>query len=106
MVKSLENASVFFFINKLFNANLVNPNKTYNFAANLITMDNFLTLFLISSGFLVFVFIGIGIKILLKKNGEFSGTCASQNPFLNKEGEACGFCGAEPDEKCKKEEIN
>tara|TARA_B100001741_G_scaffold313825_1_gene322395 strand:- start:12092 stop:12256 length:165 start_codon:yes stop_codon:yes gene_type:complete len=53
---------------------------------------------------MVFVFTGIGIKILLKKNGEFAGTCASQNPFLNKEGEACGFCGAEPEEKCKKEE--
>ena len=67
-------------------------------------MDNFLSLFLISLGFMVFVFAGIGIKILLKKNGEFSGTCASQNPFLNKEGEACGFCGAETDEKCKKED--
>tara|TARA_B100000614_G_C14483205_1_gene467565 strand:- start:876 stop:1085 length:210 start_codon:yes stop_codon:yes gene_type:complete len=69
-------------------------------------MESFLSLFLISLGFLVFVFAGIGIKILLKENGEFSGTCASQNPFLNKEGEACGFCGAEPDEKCKKEEVN
>ena len=104
MIKSLENASIFFFINKLFNANLVNPNKTYNFVDKLITMENFLSLFLISLGFMVFVFAGIGIKILLKKNGEFSGTCASQNPFLNKEGEACGFCGAEPDEKCKKED--
>ena len=45
--------------------------------------------------------IGIGIKILIKKNGEFSGTCASQNPFLNKDGEACGLCGALPQEKCK-----
>ena len=34
---------------------------------------------------LAFVFSGIGIKILLKKNGKFSGTCASQSPFLNKE---------------------
>ena len=54
-------------------------------------MDNFLSLFLISLGFMVFVFAGIGIKILLKKNGEFSGTCASQNPFLNKEGEYVDF---------------
>tara|TARA_B100000609_G_scaffold157168_1_gene128467 strand:- start:83 stop:379 length:297 start_codon:yes stop_codon:yes gene_type:complete len=94
----------FFSLNKLFSANLVNPNKTYNFVDKLITMENFLSLFLISLGLMVFVFAGIGIKILLKKNGEFSGTCASQNPFLNKEGEACGFCGAEPDEKCKKED--
>ena len=67
-------------------------------------MENFLPLFLITIGFMVFVFAGIGIKILLKKNGEFSGTCASQNPYLNKEGEACGFCGATPEEMCKKEE--
>ena len=49
-------------------------------------------------------FTGIAIKILLKKNGKFSGTCASQNPLLNKEGEACGLCGATPEEKCKNEE--
>tara|TARA_B100001113_G_scaffold352204_1_gene353022 strand:+ start:1979 stop:2143 length:165 start_codon:yes stop_codon:yes gene_type:complete len=54
---------------------------------------------------MTFVFAGIGIKILLKKNGEFAGTCASQNPLINKEGEACGLCGAQPDEKCKNENI-
>jgi hypothetical protein len=47
-------------------------------------------------------FAGIAIKILLKKDGQFSGTCASNSPFLNKEGEACGFCGALPEEQCKK----
>lgn len=49
-------------------------------------------------------FAGIAIKILLKKNGKFSGTCASQNPLVNKEREACGLCGALPEEKCKNEE--
>ena len=49
-------------------------------------------------------FAGIPIKILLKKNGEFSGTCASQSPFLNKEGEACSLCGALPEEKCKSDD--
>ena len=52
---------------------------------------------------MVFVFVGIGIKILLKKNGNFAGTCASQNPYLNKEGESCGYCGKSADEKCKNE---
>ena len=45
-------------------------------------------------------FAGIAIKIILKKGGEFAGTCASNNPYLNKDGESCGFCGAKPDEKC------
>ena len=63
----------------------------------------FLTVFLITTFMLAFVFAGIGVKILLKKNGKFSGTCASQSPFLNNEGEACGICGASPEEKCKNE---
>ena len=54
---------------------------------------------------LAFVFTAIGIKLLIKTNGRFSGTCASQNPFLNKEGESCGLCGAKPDEKCKDEKF-
>ena len=49
-------------------------------------------------------FAGIAIKIWAKKDGEFSGTCASNSPFLNEEGESCSFCGATPDQKCKKPE--
>jgi hypothetical protein len=44
---------------------------------------------------------GIAIKILVKKNGSFSGTCSSNNPLLQDDGEACGICGAKPQEKCK-----
>ena len=65
----------------------------------------FSTVFLITIFMLAFVFAGIGVKILLKKNGKFSGTCASQSPFLIKEGESCGICGASPEEKCKNEEA-
>ena len=42
--------------------------------------------------------LGISIKIWAKKDGEFSGTCASQNPYLNQGGENCGFCGKSPDQ--------
>ena len=51
---------------------------------------------------LVFAFAGIAIKILLKKNGEFAGTCASNNPMFQNDEGSCSFCGATPDEKCKK----
>ncbi len=44
----------------------------------------------------------LAIKIIIKKNGEFSGTCSSNNPFLKKT-EPCQFCGAQPDEKCQKD---
>jgi len=57
----------------------------------------FATILLLGIGFA-----GIGIKLLLKKDGQFSGTCASNSPFLNKDGQACGFCGAMPEEQCKK----
>jgi hypothetical protein len=48
---------------------------------------------------------GITIKLWAKKDGKFAGTCASQSPFLNKEGENCGFCGKTPDqfENCNEE---
>ncbi len=62
--------------------------------------------FLITFIMLVLAFAGIAIKILVKKDGEFAGTCASQNPFLNKDSEPCGFCGKLPDEQeCKNPEI-
>jgi len=55
-------------------------------------------LVLITIGLLALGFAGIAIKILAKKDGEFAGTCASQNPMLNKDGDACGFCGKTPDQ--------
>lgn len=55
-------------------------------------------LLLLTLGLLLIAFAGIAIKIWAKKDGEFAGTCASQNPYLNKEGEACGFCGKMPSE--------
>ncbi|UII80566.1 membrane or secreted protein [Flagellimonas sp. CMM7] len=49
---------------------------------------------------------GIAIKIWSKKDGKFAGTCASQNPYLNNDGEACGFCGKLPSEQdCKKDTV-
>ncbi|MDF0708171.1 MAG: membrane or secreted protein [Bacteroidota bacterium] len=61
---------------------------------------------LVTIGLLALAFAGIAIKIWAKKNGEFAGTCASQSPFLNKEGEACGFCGKLPEEQdCKKDTV-
>ncbi len=55
-------------------------------------------LLIITIVLLALAFAGIAIKIWSKKDGKFSGTCASQNPYLNKEGEACSFCGKLPDE--------
>ena len=53
-------------------------------------------IFLISVCIVGIAFSGIAIKLIFKKNGEFSGTCASQSPFLNKSDEPCGICGKIP----------
>lgn len=56
-------------------------------------------LFLITFLLLGIAFAGIAIKIWAKKGGEFSGTCASQSPFLNNENETCSYCGKLPSEQ-------
>jgi len=63
-------------------------------------------LLLLSIALLAIAFAGIAIKILVKKDGEFSGTCASNNPLLNEDGESCSMCGAKPNEKCRNPELN
>lgn len=62
-------------------------------------------LLLLTLGLLLLAVGGIAIKLWAKKDGEFAGTCASQSPFLNKDGEACSMCGKLPSEigDCKQE---
>ena len=62
-------------------------------------------IYIITIGLMLLAFAGIALKIWAKKDGKFAGTCASQSPFLNKEGESCGFCGKTPDqyENCTEE---
>ena len=55
-------------------------------------------LLLITLLLLGLAFAGIAIKIWAKKDGKFAGTCASENPMLNKNGESCGFCGKTAEE--------
>lgn len=63
-----------------------------------------MTVVLLSILLLAIAFGGIAIKIWAKKGGEFSGTCASNNPLLQEKGASCGLCGARPDEQCKNED--
>ena len=62
-------------------------------------------LLLITLALLLLSVAGIAIKLWAKKDGKFAGTCASQSPFLNKEGANCGFCGKTPEQfdSCKDE---
>ena len=52
-----------------------------------------MTTFFITLGFLAIFFVLMSVRLIFLKNGEFKGPCASQSPFLNKEGATCGLCG-------------
>jgi hypothetical protein len=52
-----------------------------------------MTVVLLSIGVLALFFILMSVRLIFLKDGEFKGTCASQSPFLNKEGATCGYCG-------------
>ena len=52
-----------------------------------------MTVVLLSIGVLALFFILMSVRLIFLKNGEFRGTCASQSPWLNKEGVTCGYCG-------------
>lgn len=51
--------------------------------------------------FVAVAFAGIAIKIIFKKDGEFNGTCATNNPYLKNEIGECTVCGRQADEECK-----
>jgi len=62
---------------------------------------------LLSIGLVAVFFILMSVRILFVRNGEFRGTCASQSPWLNKEGAACGYCGKtlSAGEACGRDEV-
>jgi hypothetical protein len=52
-----------------------------------------MTVFLLTLGVFAIFFALMSVRLIFLKNGEFRGTCASQSPWLNKEGVQCGYCG-------------
>jgi hypothetical protein len=61
------------------------------------------TTILFSIALLGLAFAGIAIKILVKKDGKFAGTCSSNNPFLQDDNGSCSVCGASREDQCEKE---
>jgi hypothetical protein len=49
--------------------------------------------FFLALGVFALFFALMSVRLLFVKNGEFRGTCATQSPFLAKEGITCGYCG-------------
>lgn len=52
-----------------------------------------MAIFLLTLGIFALFFILMSVRLLFIKNGEFRGTCATQSPYLAKEGITCGYCG-------------
>jgi hypothetical protein len=52
-----------------------------------------MTVFLLTLGIFALFFALMSVRLIFIKNGEFRGTCATQSPFLAKEGITCGYCG-------------
>jgi len=51
-----------------------------------------MTTVLLTIGIIAIFFTLMSVRLLFLKKGEFKGTCASQNPYLRKQGISCG-CG-------------
>lgn len=51
--------------------------------------------FFATLGIVAAFFLLMSVRLIFLKKGEFKGTCASQSPFLNKEGVTCNLCGKE-----------
>lgn len=58
-----------------------------------------MTTVLLTIMFIGAFFVLMSVRLIIKKE-EFKGTCASQNPFLKKQGITCG-CGSE--DSCTRE---
>ena len=52
-----------------------------------------MTVFFLSLGIFALFFTLMSVRLFFVKDGEFRGTCATQSPFLAKEGITCGYCG-------------
>ena len=57
-------------------------------------------LFLATFAIIALFFILMSARIILKKDGEFRGTCASNNPMLKNDLGECTLCGKTPSADC------
>ncbi|GAA4404218.1 hypothetical protein GCM10023187_21230 [Nibrella viscosa] len=59
-----------------------------------------LAVILVSGLLMLVAFFLFSVRLLFVKGGEFRGTCAGNNPMLNKSDVVCGVCGRKPGEEC------
>jgi len=61
--------------------------------------------FFIIFGVVALFFVLMSVRILFKKDGEFRGTCATNNPMLTNEIGECTVCGKTPTADCDSAEL-
>ena len=66
-------------------------------------MSSFLPTFILTLVIVALFLGGLALRMILVKNGEFRGGCASNSPVLKNEIGECQVCGAKPNEQCKNE---
>lgn len=58
-------------------------------------MNTIIATVIIGGGLMTLAFAMIGIRLLVLKNGEFKGTCSSNNPLLADKTGSCTICGGD-----------
>ncbi|TVR81542.1 MAG: hypothetical protein EA412_02625 [Chitinophagaceae bacterium] len=48
----------------------------------------------------------ISLRLIFVKDGEFRGTCASNNPMLKNQVGDCSVCGKKAEEPCQGDELD
>ena len=67
-------------------------------------MSTFLATLILTFILVSFMVIGVSLRMLLVKGGEYRGGCASNSPFLKNQIGECQVCGAAPGEACMKDD--
>jgi hypothetical protein len=65
----------------------------------------FLPTLLLTLGLMVLAVAGLGMRLLLIKGGQFRGSCANNNPMLEKQIGKCTVCGRDSGEACGKDDV-
>jgi len=64
-------------------------------------MEMFLPTLMLTLIVLTLAIAGISIKSFFKKDGQFNGSCAQNNPLLKNDIGECTVCGKVPEEACE-----
>lgn len=67
-------------------------------------MNTVLLTVIIGGGAMLIAFGMIGIRMIFLKNGEFRGTCSSNNPLLADKTGSCSVCGGDMS-KCESKQA-